>query len=37
MFEVAINFITQFCNYIPIFIPLILVFNLFCSVLWGKE
>lgn len=37
MFEVAIEFLEQFISIIPLFVCLILVFNIIASLLWGDK
>lgn len=37
MFDVAIQFMIQFINFLPTLIPLILILNLCSSMLWGDR
>ena len=36
MFDVVLQFLIQLINLMPYFIPLILIMNLVCDMLWGK-
>lgn len=37
MFDVALDFLTQFVSYIPLIVCLILVFNIISDLLWGGK
>ena len=37
MFDIVIDFITDFIGLFPVLIPFTLIMNLSCSILWGKE
>ena len=37
MFDVAITFLIQFINIIPLFVCIILVFNIISDLLWGGK
>lgn len=37
MFDVAIQLMIQFINIIPLFVCIILVFNIISSLLWGDK
>lgn len=37
MFDVVNTLLIQLVNMLPVFIPLILIVNLICSLLWGDK
>ena len=37
MFDVVLTFMTEFVNWLPVLIRLILVFNLIYDMLWGGK
>lgn len=37
MFDVAIEFMTQFIQIIPLFVCIVLVFNIVSDLLWGGK
>lgn len=37
MFDVAMSFMTDFINIIPLFVCIILVFNIVSDLLWGGK
>ena len=37
MFDVAIQFMIEFINIIPLFVCIILTFNIISSLLWGDK
>lgn len=37
MFDVAITFLIQFVNVIPLLVAIILIFNIISSLLWGDK
>lgn len=37
MFDVAIAFLTQMINIIPLFVCIVLVFNIISNLLWGGK
>ena len=37
MFDVAITFLIQMINIIPLFVCIVLIFNIISSLLWGDK
>lgn len=37
MFDIAVTFMNQLINLLPVLIPFILVMNLIASLLWGDK
>lgn len=37
IFDCVTTMLVQFINILPVFIPLILIMNLICSMLWGDR